>query len=226
ARWETLLGWANAVPFGTTDPLFGRDLAFYVFVLPFWRMVTGWATALVAGTLVLTVVVYVLQRSLVLTSRGPRLAAGARSHLLVLGAALLALAGVEFWLDRFELVYSPRGVVFGASYTDIHASLPVLGALAVLAGLCAVACLVQLTQPGLRFVAAGLLTLAGVWVFGLGVYPALLQRLRVTPNELAAERPFIANNIRMTRQAYGLDRIEERLFPADEALDAAALQRN
>jgi uncharacterized membrane protein (UPF0182 family) len=226
ARWETLLGWANAVLFGTTDPLFGRDLAFYVFVLPFWRVVTGWATALVAGTLVLTVVVYVLQRSLVLTSRGPRLAAGARSHLLVLGAALLALAGVGFWLDRFELVYSPRGVVFGASYTDIHASLPVLGALAVLAGLCAVACLVQLTQPGLRFVAAGLLTLAGVWVFGLGVYPALLQRLRVTPNELAAERPFIANNIRMTRQAYGLDRIEERLFPADETLDVRALDRN
>jgi uncharacterized membrane protein (UPF0182 family) len=226
ARWQTVLSYLNAVPFGTPDPLFGRDLAFFVFALPMFRMLLGWGTTLVIATLVLTVVIYVLQRSLVLTSRGPRLAAGARSHLLVLGALLLVLLGVGFWLDRFELVYSARGVIFGASYTDVHASLPVLGALAVLAVLCAVACLAQLGTGGFRLVAGGLLVLAAVWVGGLGVYPALLQRFSVTPNELNAERPFIVHNIRMTRQAYGLDRIEEREFPADERLDARALDRN
>ncbi|OLC00147.1 MAG: hypothetical protein AUH30_03300 [Candidatus Rokubacteria bacterium 13_1_40CM_68_15] len=226
ARWETLLQYLSAVPFGTTDPLFGRDLGFFVFTLPFWRMVVGWATVLVIGTLVLTVVIYVLQRSLVLTARGPRLAAGARSHLLLLGCVFLSLAAIGFWLDRFELLYSPRGVVFGASYTDIHASLPVLNALTVLSALCAVACLVQITRGGLRLIAAGLLVLVGVWILGLGIYPALLQRFRVTPNELAAERPFIQHNIRMTRQAYGLDRVEEKEFPADESLDARALERN
>src|SRR5262249_53282893 len=225
-RWETVLQYLNAVPFGTTDPLFGRDLGFFVFTLPFWRLVVGWATLLVIGTVLLTVAIYVLQRSLVLTARGPRLAAGARSHLLLLGAVFLALTAVGFWLDRFELLYSPRGVVFGASYTDIHASLPVLGALAVLSSLCALACLVQMTRGGLRLIAAGLLVLVGVWILGLGIYPALLQRLRVTPNELAAERPFLQHNIRMTRQAYGLDRIEEKEFPADESLDARALERN
>jgi uncharacterized membrane protein (UPF0182 family) len=225
-RWETVLLYLNAVAFGTADPLFGRDLAFHVFTLPFWRTINGWATTLVTGTLVLTLVIYVLQRSLVLTARGPRLAAGARTHLLVLGALLLALTAVGFYLDRFELLYSPRGVVFGANYTDVNASLPVLGALAVLAALCAVAGLVQIARPGLRIVAGGLLVLAVVWVAGLGVYPALLQRFRVTPNELAAERPFIEHGIRMTRQAYGLDRIEEREFPADEALDQRALERN
>ncbi|MBI4593273.1 MAG: UPF0182 family protein, partial [Candidatus Rokubacteria bacterium] len=225
-RWETVLVYRNAVPFDTVDPLFGRDLAFFVFTLPFWHLVTGWALALGIGTLVLTVAVYVLQRSIVLTQRGPRLAAGARTHLLALGALLLVLTGVRFWLDRFELVYSPRGIVFGATYTDIHASLPALGVLAVLAWLSAAACLLQLTRPGLRLVAGGLVVLAVVWVVGLGVYPGLLQRLRVTPNELAAERPFIEHNIRMTRKAYGLDRIQEREFPADEALDARALQRN
>ncbi len=225
-RWPTVVGYLHGSPFGTTDPLFGRDLAFFVFVLPFWRLVTGWATTLVVGTLVLTLAVYVLQRSLVLTQRGPRLAAGARNHLLLLGAALLALTAVGFWLDRFELVYSPRGVVFGATYTDVHASLPVLGALTVLAALCAAACVLQVLRAGLRLVAVGLLVLAGVWVLGLGVYPALLQRFRVTPNELVAERPFIEHNIRMTRQAYGLDRIEEREFPADETLDRRALERN
>ncbi|HMH49307.1 MAG TPA: UPF0182 family protein [Candidatus Acidoferrum sp.] len=226
ARWQTVLAYRNAVPFGSPDPLFGRDLAFFVFDLPMFRMLLGWGTTLVIATLALTLVIYVLQRSLVLTSRGPRLAAGARSHLLVLGALLLVLVGVGFWLDRFELVYSARGAIFGASYTDVHASLPVLGALAVLSVVCALACLAQLATGGFRLVAGGVLVLAAVWVGGLGVYPALLQRFSVTPNELNAERPFIVHNIRMTRQAYGLDRIEEREFPADEKLDARALERN
>jgi uncharacterized membrane protein (UPF0182 family) len=226
AAWETVLAYLNATPFNLVDPLFDRDLAFFVFTLPFWRRVRGWMTTLVVGTLLLTLVVYVLQRSLVLTQRGPRLAAGARAHLLVLGALLLALVGVGFWLDRFELVYSGRGVVFGAAYTDIHASLPVLGVLAVLAGVAAAACLAQMARPGLRLLAWPLGALAAAWVLGLGLYPALQQRFRVTPNELVAEGPYIAHNIRMTRQAYGLDRIDEREFPADETLDPRALQRN
>jgi len=225
-HWETVLGYVNATPFGTVDPLFAYDLSFFVFVLPLWRLVHGWALTLVTATIVLTLAVYVLQRSLVLTSRGPRLAAGARTHLLVLGALALALKAIGFWLDRFELVFSPRGIVFGGSYTDVYASLPVLGALAVFAALCAVACVAQIARAGLRLVAGGLIALALVWVVGLGIYPALLQRFRVTPNELAAERPFIGHNIRMTREAYGLDRIVEREFPADETLDARALERN
>jgi uncharacterized membrane protein (UPF0182 family) len=226
AAWETVLAWTNAVPFGSADPIFGRDLGVYVFVLPFWRVLHGWATALVVVTLLLTLLLYVLQRSFVLTSRGPRLAAGARTHLLILASLLLALKAVGFWLDRFELLFSARGVVYGASYTDVHAALPFLGVLTVLASLCAGACLVQIMRPGLRLVAGGVVVLAAAWVLGLGAYPAFLQRFRVAPNELAAERPYIEHSIRMTRQAYGLDRIEEREFPADETLDARALERN
>src|SRR5499425_1199166 len=210
AYWETVLGYLNGPPFGAKDPVFGFDIGFFVFFLPFWRLVHAWGMALLAGTAVLTLAVYVLQRSFVLTTRGPRLASGARTHLLLLGAALLALKAVGFWLDRYEIVFSPRGIVFGASYTDVHATLPMLGALAVLAALTAVACAAQIV----------------VWVVGLGMYPAFLQRLRVAPNELAAERPYIEHNIRMTRAAYGLDRIQEREFPADETLDARALARN
>jgi uncharacterized protein len=226
AQWETVLGYANATPFKVTDPIFGYDLSVFVFVLPFWRLLHGWATALVAATMALTLLVYVLQRSLVLTTRGPRLAGGARTHLLVLAATLLALRAIGFWLDRFEIVFSPRGIVFGATYTDLHATLPMLGTLAVLAALCAGACVLQIVRPGLRVVAGGVGALAVVWIAGLVIYPALLQRFRVAPNELAAERPFLEHNIRMTRQAYNLDRIQEKEFPADEALDARALERN
>jgi uncharacterized membrane protein (UPF0182 family) len=226
AHWPTLVGYLHGTPFGSTDPVFDRDLSFYVFTLPMWRLLHGWATSLVAGTIVLALALYVLRRSLALTTRGPRLAVRARTHLLVLAGVLLGLKAVGFWLDRYEVLFSPRGFIFGASYTDVHATLPMLGALAVLAMLCAAACLVQITRPGIRFVAGGLVALGATWALGLGAYPAALQRFRVVPNELAAERPFITHNIRMTRQAYGLDRIVEREFPADEALDARALERN
>ena len=225
-NWETVLEYFNATPFDTTDPLFNRDLSFYVFTLPFWRLLYGWAMLLLTATIALSLALYVLQRSLVLTARGPRLAAGARAHLLALGAAFLALKAWGFWLDRFDLLYSSRGVVFGASYTDVNASLPVLGILVVLALLCAAACLFQVWRPGWRFLVAGLVVLGAVWVGGLGLYPAFLQRFRVTPNELVLEQPYIVHNIRMTRKAYGLERIEEKDFPAEENLTAAALERN
>jgi hypothetical protein len=224
--WDTVLEYLNATRFGRVDPLFGRDLAFYVFELPLWRLLHGWATALVAGTLVLTAAVYVLQRSLVLTARGPRLAGAARLHLLGLGALVLVLRAVGFWLDQYDLLYSRRGVVFGASYTDVNASLPVLGWLVVLALACAGACVVQMFRPGWRFLVAGLMVFVLFWGLGLGVYPALLQRFRVTPNELAAERPYIEHNIRMTRAAYLLDRVAEQEFAAEENLNPAALERN
>jgi len=125
-HWETLVGYLNGVPFKIVDPIFGRDLGFYVFTLPFWRLVHGWATGLATGTIVLALAVYVLRRSLALTTRGPRLAGRARTHLLVLGALLLALKAVGFYLDRFEILLSARGIIFGASYTDMHARLPVI----------------------------------------------------------------------------------------------------
>ncbi len=224
--WDTVLEYRYAVPFGRVDPQFQRDLGFYVFELPFWRLLYGWGTTLVIGTIVLGSAVYVLQRSLVLTARGPRLAAGARTHLLALGALLLAVRGAGFWLDRYDLLYSPRGVVFGASYADVHASLPALQLLAVLALLCAAACVLQIFRPGWFFLVAGLVVLAVTWVVGLGIIPTVVQKFRVDPNALEAERPYIQQYIRMTRQAYGLDRVAEKEFAADENLSAAALERN
>ena len=226
ASWDMVLGYINRSAFGATDPLFGRDIGFFVFELPLWRFLYSGAMTLVLGTLLLSVATYVLLRSLVLTAQGPRLAAGARTHLLALGALLLVLRALGFWLDRYELVYSPRGVVFGASYTDVHAALPVLGALTALALLCAAACLFQMTRPGWGFLVAGLVVLGVAWAGGLGIWPALLQRFQVTPNELVAERPYIEHNIRMTRQAYGLNAVKEQDFAAEDRLTSAALERN
>ena len=248
-HWEIVLAYFNATPFGSADPLFGQDLAFFVFVLPFWRLIHGWASTLVFATIVLTLAVYVLQRSLVLTTRGPRLAAGARTHLLVLGAlalglkaigtgsTFLAFAALAAQRGLKSAAYPNKGIYYLGGLTEATETLACFALMCacpgqfplfawVFAALCGVACLAQIARSGLRLVAGGLIALTLVWVLGLGIYPALLQRFRVTPNELAAERPFIGHNIRMTREAYGLDRIVEREFPADEALDARALERN
>jgi uncharacterized membrane protein (UPF0182 family) len=225
-HWQTVIGWWYQVPFGVADPLFQRDVGFFVFTLKAWRVLLVSAAALMIASLVLALLVHLLRGGIALTNRGPRVSAGARGHLLALGATWLVLKAADFWLDRFDLVYSPRGVVFGASYTDVHASLPVLGVLSVLVVAAAVLFGLQTRRPGFRLAVIALAGPALVWVVGLGLYPAVLQRFRVAPNELAAEGPYIAHNIRMTRQAYGLDRIEEREFAAGEDLDAATLRGN
>jgi uncharacterized protein len=224
--WQTLLVYQSAQPFGVTDPIFGRDIGFYVFRLPFWRRALDWVFLLLGGTLVVVALLYFLGRVLVLTARGPVITARARAHLLALVALLLFAKAVDFYLDRFDLVYSQRGAVLGAMYTDVNATLPALSFLTVLAALVGGAALLQILWRGSRPVFAGLVVLAVGWVAGVWAYPAFVQRIRVAPNALVAESPYIAHHIRLTRQAFALDHVEERDFPARESLEPADLARN
>ena len=186
----------------------------------------GWIFGILLLALALTALVYFLGRVLVLTARGPVITARARAHLLGLLALLLFAKAADFWLDRYDLLYSQRGAVLGATYTDVHATLPALGWLAALAVLCGLTALVHVFRRSARPVLAGLVVLAAGWIGGVWVFPALVQRLRVAPNALVAESPYIAHHIQLTRRAFALDRIEERDFPARETLTAADLARN
>jgi uncharacterized membrane protein (UPF0182 family) len=227
AEWQTLVAYQHGQRFGgAPDPIFQRDIGFYVFTLPLWQRVLDWVFLIVGFTLLATALIYFLGRVLVLTARGPVITVRARAHLLVLLALLLFAKAADFYLDRFELLYSQRGAVFGAMYTDVHATLPALSFLAVLAALVGVAALLQIVRRGARPVFAGLVVLAAGWLVGVWAYPAFVQRIRVAPNALVAEGPFIGHHIRLTRQAFALDRIEERDFPARESLEPADLDRN
>jgi hypothetical protein len=225
-QWDTFLRFRYRTTFGITDPLFEKDVGFYVFTLPFLNTLYGWVMVLLGVTALLTVLTYLLFRGIQLTSRGPRLSRWARGHLLLLGAALLTVKAAGFQLDLYELLFSPRGVVFGASYADVHAVRPALMLLIVLSLVCAALCVVHLYRPGIRWLATGLIALVAATVVGQGVYPALLQRIRVVPNEIAVETPYILHNIRLTRLAYGLDKVREVEFPAEETLRWEDLQRN
>ena len=226
AEWQTVLLYRNGQPFGVTDPLFEQDVAFYVFRLPLWQRGLSWLLGVLLLTLVATALVYFLGRVLVLTARGPVITARARAHLLGLLALLLFAKAADLWLDRYDLLYSQRGAVFGATYTDVHATLPALKWLAVLTVLCGATALVHVFRRSARPVLASLVVLAVGWIGGVWAFPTLMQRLRVAPDALVAESPYIAHHIRLTRRAFALDRIEERDFPAHETLTAADLARN
>jgi uncharacterized protein len=226
ANWERLPLFMNSTPFNLQDPQFHLDIGFYLFRLPMYRAAYHWLTFALGLTLIATAAVYLLYRGIQYGSRGLFLSERARIHLLVLAALLFVVKAGGYLLEAFDLVYSTRGAAFGASYTDVYANLPVLRILALLSLVAAALCIAQIYRPGFRYILFGVGALVIVHVIGLNLYPALLQRFRVVPNEVEAERPFIERNIRFTRLAYGLENVESKDFPAEEQLTAADLKRN
>jgi hypothetical protein len=224
-HWVTLQQYVYATPFGTADPLYGRDVGFYVFKLPVYRFLTdglfGW---LVAITIAVAIGYGAIHGRLML--RGLWLApAGVRTHLSVLLGAVVLVRGAGFWLDTFDLLYSTRGPAFGASFTDVHAVLPVLRVLTVLFALCGLMLVANAWLRTVRPATVLLIFIAAAWAGGLVVYPGLVQSFRVRPNELTAEAPFITRAIAATRAGYGLDRVREREFPT-APLEAEVIDRN
>ncbi|MGH7267823.1 MAG: UPF0182 family protein, partial [Candidatus Rokuibacteriota bacterium] len=225
-RWLEAIRFMHAMPFGVTEPVFGRDVGFYVFTYPGLHAAYQFLFFTLLLTLVAVAGVYVLSRGIQLSPGRLVVHPWAKGHLLILAAALLLVKVWGYVLDRYALLFTPGGAAFGASYADVNAILPALSVVMVLAGLACVLCLVQLTRPGAMLALGGI----GLWIagslIGLSGYPAVVQRLHVAPNEIVAERPYIERTIASTNRAYGLDRIEVRPFPAHEDLTADVLRRN
>lgn len=226
SQWERLPLFLNPTVFGLKDPQFGLDIGFYLFRLPFFWMAYRWLmfTLVIGG--VGAAAVYVLYRGVEYSPRGLSVSERARRHLLALAALLLVVKAGGYLLETYELLYSRRGAAFGASYADIYANLPALRALTFLSLVVAIVAGVQVFRRGYRYFIIGAGALIIAHAVGLILYPSVLQRFRVVPNEVAAERPFIERNIKFTRLAYGLDKIESKDFPAEEQLAAADLKRN
>jgi uncharacterized membrane protein (UPF0182 family) len=226
AHWQQFALFLNPVDFNIQDPQFLRDIGFYIFRLPALRIAYHWLIFALALSLIATAAIYLLYRAIEYSQRGLFLADRAKTHLLILAAGLLLAKAVGYYLDAFDLLYSTRSAGFGAGYADIHAVLPALRVLAVIALLASAICVTQIYRDGFRLLVLGLGGLVVAHAIGLNGYPALLQRFRVAPNEIVAERPFIERSIKFTRLAFGLDKIESQEFPAEETLTAEDLKRN
>jgi uncharacterized membrane protein (UPF0182 family) len=231
SSWRTWLLFANRTSFGRTDPQFHLDISFFVFDYPFLRLVLTFLFAAIVVSLVLSAIVHYLYGGLRPQQRGSRATAAARAHLFVLAGAFVLLKAAAYWVDRYAIDFSERGVVrTGASYTDVNAILPAKTVLAVIAAICAALFLIGAVQrrPVLPAIGFGLLVLSAVLLGG--VYPAIIQQFVVKPNELAKESPFLRKEIASTRVAYivaGARLIPYRAAPAQPpaqlARDAAQL---
>jgi uncharacterized protein len=225
-NWDLVLRFIHQVPYGQRDPIYGKDIGFFLFSLPAyvalknWMLLTMVLSTLVAGA------VYFAHGDIVLDQGHRWLSPTATAH----GSALLGLVfTVKAWsyvLDRFLLLYGDNGVVVGAGYTDIHVELPLLWALAAIASAAAVASWVNMRVRTYK-----LPLVAAVLVFGSSfvlvlMTPAVFQRVYVRPNELQLEAPYIQRNIALTQEAYNLRQITVKPFPAEQELTFQSLQDN
>ena len=236
AMWLRLLQFIHAVPFGQSDPILGHDISFYLFRLPFLKFLQGWFLWLVLFALGGAALLYLAALSAErLTARFQvvdddlwwlHLSTAAERHLLILGAVALGLFAWGYQLNIPDLLYSSSGAAYGAGYTDLHARLPVMQILTWIAALGALILLASL------FVRVRWLPYAAVaaWLIiaflGGSLYPGLLQRFVVEPNELTRERAYIAHTIEFTRAAFGLDRVAEADFNVTEETAPLDLEAN
>ena len=218
AQWRTFLLFLNGEGVGIVDPLFDRDLGFWLFELPFWALIQSWLFTSLVLTIMLTAGAhYVL--GAIRPESPEKVTPPAKLHLTVLVALALGVRAWGYWLDRYELNFSQRGTVTGASFTDVNAELPALLLLIGVSIIAIVILFASLRRNGflLPGAALGLLVVASIVL--QGVYPAFVQRVRVDPQELAREREFIGRNLEATRRAFGLDEVVREPFAIRNDLD-------
>jgi len=224
---ENLLRLLHGQPFHIKDPLFHRDIAFFVFQLPFLKHLYGWLTTLLLLSLVATAALYLVRGAFTfIPPRGFYATAAARRHLFLLAAILFFLASVGFWLDLFDLPFFKRGVVYGAGHTDVSTQVWVLKALSLLSILTGFSFLYLMFKRDWRVPVLIVAVFVLLLVAGRNFYPAMIQKLVVIPNEVVLEKPYLEHNIRYTRQAYGLNNIEDRDFPALDDLSKKDIENN
>ena len=217
--WEQVLLFLNQKSFGITDPVFQYDVSSFIFGLPLYRLFVSWAFQLVIFSSFIIILFFIATGALQLRpGRLPEVSSGAKAHLSVLLAFIAILKAFAYRLDSMELLYSPRGKVFGASYTDVVAHLPALNLLILISLFGAVLLLVNIRRRGWLLPATAISLWLAVSIIVGGVVPAAIQRFRVVPDELNKELPYVENHINYTRLAYGLDIIEEKSFEASPNL--------
>jgi hypothetical protein len=230
SHWTEYLLWRNAdgVTFGNPEPLFDRDPAFYIFHLPWLRFVQGWLFSALIGVTLIVAFAHLVWGGI--RPQAPAFAdkvtPAARAHLSVLLGLIMLVKAWGYWIGRFDLLTSTRGVVEGASYTEVHAQLPALNFLTLVAIVCAALFFlnVRVKQWALPIVAVALLALFSV-LLGTA-YPAFIQQFRVKPNEQQLEAPYIEDNIEATQIAFGLNAIEQERREVSGALTAQQLDEN
>lgn len=217
--WIVIQQYLNRVAVGTVDPIFAKDLGFYFFNLNFYQFIYS---TLMTGLILVTItvgIIYALNASSDLLFGNWRQFTVAKSHIAILIAFIFALKAWGYVLDSYGVLFSPEGIVFGATYTDIYARLIAYKVLMVISIIITLVIIINIFVKKFNLVLISI----GVWIlvaiFLGGLYPTLIQNFVVQPNEFNKERPYIESAIKFTRAAYGLDNAENQQFDVDNLLD-------
>ncbi len=224
--WPSFLNFIHATPFNLADPVFGKDVGYYVFKLPVFLFLKSWYLTSMFIIFIGVFSSYVVDRAV--TIKGTKLSVHRKAgvHLSVLGGVYLLGIAWSYRLKLFQILFSTKGVAFGASFTDVHALLPGYRILMVIVVILAVLLIFMplIKKWKILYYAAGayvIILIGMIWIL-----PGIVHQYIVRPNELEKEKPYISNNIEFTRKAYGLDSIHEQAFPADQSITWNDIQNN
>ena len=232
-EWNAVLMYLNGEPFYAKDPIFNEDISFYVFALPVIQLVKSWLITVIIVALVIAAGLYFLAFSFqgvgiqsVLNNPSSRQVRNIRIHILTLAALGLVLAAVGHWFGRYELLYSSMGAVFGVGYAENVARLPARMLLSAVALVAAVILIISGFLSGYRLALGSITLWVGLSILAGTLYPSMIQRIRVEPNELAREEPYLKYNIDHTRAAYGISDMATQIHAAEGVLDQATINAN
>ena len=200
-QWQL---WLHGGSFGVKDPQFGRDISFYAWDYPVYRILLSFGFTAIIFSLILSIAIHYLSGAIRLQTPGPKITLSARRHLTVLVFVFMALKAVAYWLDRYGFVFSSRSKFTGASYTDVHAALPAKTILFWITIILALAVLGSIWLRSALLPAIGFVVLLVLSILIGGIYPAIVQQVSVKPNASTKEAPYIERNIQATRQAYDI----------------------
>src|SRR5215470_17765072 len=225
-NWGVFLRFLYHVPYGANDPLYNKDIGFYLFSLPAYVVIKNWILLTLFLSALFAGAVYWVHGDIEFNAPGRLISPTAIAHGSVLLGCFFAVKAWSYGLDRYLLLYGDNGVVVGASYTDIHVELPVLRLLIGFSIVAAFAAWANLRVRTYRLPAAAAVLVFGGSIVLSDVLPGLFQRVFVKPSELQQEKPYIARNIALTRQAYNLHQIVVKPFPAEQDLSFQGLEGN
>lgn len=242
--WETTLKFLNGNTFGNSDPIYNQDIGFYLFTLPFYKGLQNWLLGLLLAGVVTTLAVYLLKgiikfNFVQVSSAGQKLTieklklerqwqnylqGKQRNHIIALLVTISIAIAADFWLERYDLLYSPSGVVWGAGYTDTHARLFSYWVMGIGAIVLAIFMTISVVLGRNKLPFYGIIAYVVILFLVNGIYPDLQQRFSVEPNELDKELPYIKHSLKFTRQAYNLDNIKTQNYPVSHQLTAKVLE--
>ncbi|MEW6108877.1 MAG: UPF0182 family protein [Nitrospirota bacterium] len=225
-NWLTFLYHLKSADAGYSDPIFGRDVSFYFFTLPVYEIIVMILLLVLVVSLVVSALNYILKGAVFLTQKGMTSERYASAHLSVTGSLIFLVLACKAYIGMHAILYSSHGHVAGATYTDIHAVMPFLKAQIFVAVASAVLIMINIFLRR-RMILIGSVALYLVVSFiGNPVYPAILQKFVVAPNELVKETPYIKHNIAATRKGFGIDMVQERDISGSTKLDRDDIKKN